>query len=63
MSARAAETQVLGLAEDGVGWAIDKHNRHLISADMEAKVEAARADIVSGKLKVHDYMSNNKCGM
>ena len=53
--------QVLGLAEDGVGWALDKHNRSLVSADMEAKVEQIRKDIIAGKIKVHDYMSNNSC--
>ncbi|WP_422365749.1 BMP family lipoprotein [Pelagibius sp.] len=53
--------QVLGLAEDGVGWALDENNQDLISADMKAKVEAAAADIVAGKLSVHDYMSDNSC--
>ena len=53
----------LGLAEDGVGWALDKHNRGLISTDMENKVEAARKDIIAGKIKVHDYMDGNKCNM
>ncbi|HIC81302.1 MAG TPA: BMP family ABC transporter substrate-binding protein [Kiloniellaceae bacterium] len=53
--------QVLGLAEDGVGWALDEYNKDLVSADMMAKVEAAAADIVSGNLTVHDYMSDNSC--
>ncbi len=53
--------QVLGLAEDGVGWALDDNNKGLITADMKAKVESASADIVSGKLMVHDYMSDNSC--
>jgi len=53
--------RVLGLAEGGVDWALDEHNAKLVSAEMKAKVEAAKADIVSGKLKVHDYMSNNAC--
>ncbi|WP_299396109.1 BMP family protein [Pelagibius sp.] len=53
--------QVLGLAEEGVGWALDEYNKDLVSADMMAKVEAAAADIVSGKLSVHDYMSDNSC--
>lgn len=57
----AAGIQVLGLAEDGVGWALDEYNKDLVSADMMAKVEAAAADIVSGKLSVHDYMSDNSC--
>ena len=53
--------QVLGLAEDGVGWALDEHNRNLVSAEMKGKVEQARADILAGKIAVHDYMSDNTC--
>ena len=53
--------QVLGLAEDGVGWSLDEHNAKLISADMKAKVAAAKADIISGKIAVHDYMADNAC--
>jgi basic membrane protein A len=53
--------QVLGLAEDGVGWALDEHNRDLVSAEMKAKVEQARADILAGKIAVHDYMADNTC--
>ena len=46
---------VLGLAEDGVGYALDEHNRKLITPAMEAKLTAAKADIISGKLKVTEY--------
>jgi basic membrane protein A len=53
--------QVLGLAEDGVGWALDEHNRELVSAEMKGKVEQARADILANKITVHDYMSDNTC--
>ena len=53
--------QVLGLAEDGVGWALDEHNRDLVSAAMKTKVEQARADILASKITVHDYMSDNTC--
>lgn len=49
--------KILGLAEDGVGWAIDEHNRSVVSADVEAQVEAARKDIIAGKVVVTDYMS------
>jgi basic membrane protein A and related proteins len=56
-----AGTQSLGLKEGGVDWALDKDNEKLITADMKAKVDAAKADIVSGKIVVHDYMSNNSC--
>ena len=51
----------LGLAEGGVDWALDKDNEKLISADMKAKVDVIKADIISGKVKVHDYMSDNSC--
>ena len=53
--------QVLGVAEDGVGWALDENNRSLISADMEAAIEQARADIESGKIVVHNYESDMNC--
>ncbi len=52
---------VLGLKEDGVGYALDKNNEKLITPDMKKKVEAAKADIISGKIKVHDYMADNAC--
>src|SRR5262247_3291504 len=32
--------QVLGLKEEGVGWALDDNNKPLITADMQSKVEA-----------------------
>ncbi len=51
----------LGLKEDGVGYAMDKNNEKLVSADMVKKVEAAKADIISGKVKVVDYMTANAC--
>ena len=56
-----SDIQVLGLAEDGVGWALDQYNQDLISDEMKAKVEQAAADIVAGKLTVHDYSADNSC--
>jgi basic membrane protein A len=53
--------QVLGLAEDGVGWALDEYNSDLVTEEMKAKVEQAAADIVAGKLQVHDYTADNSC--
>ena len=49
--------QVLGLAEDGVGWAVDEHHRSLISDEMEAAIEQARQDIIAGNIAVTDYMA------
>jgi len=44
----------LGLKEDGVGYAADANNAALLTAEMKAKLDAAKADIVSGKIKVTD---------
>ncbi len=51
----------LGLAEGGVGWALDENNAGLVSDYMKAQIEAASADIVAGKIAVHDYRSDNNC--
>ena len=53
--------KTLGLAEDGVGWALDEHNSKLVTSAMKSKVEQVRKDIIAGNIKVHDYMSNDKC--
>ena len=53
--------QALGLAEDGVGYAMDDNNKALVSAEMAAAAEKAKADIISGAVKVHDYTADNKC--
>ena len=52
---------VMGLANDGVGYAMDENNASLVSAEMQAAVDAAAAKIKSGELVVHDYMSDNSC--
>ncbi len=56
-----ANLQALGLAQDGVGYAMDDNNKALVSPEMAAAVEKAKAGIIDGSIKVHDYMSDNKC--
>ncbi len=51
----------LGLKEGGVDYALDQHNAKLVSAEMKSKVDAAKADIIAGKIKVADYMADNAC--
>ena len=51
----------LGVAEGGVDWALDDNNASLVTADIKAAVEQARKDILSGKVKVHNYESNSNC--
>ncbi len=53
--------KVLGLAEDGVGWALDEHNESLITQEMKDAVEQASAAIIAGNISVVDYTSNNDC--
>ena len=55
-----ADIKQLGLAEGGVDWAVDQYNEKLV-AGFQAEVEQARQDIVTGKIKVHNYASDNKC--
>ena len=53
----------LGLKEGGVDYAVDDNNKAILSAEVRAKADQAKADIISGKIQVHDYMSDNKCPM
>jgi len=50
-----------GLKEGGVDWVVDKDNRKVVSAAMEKKVNEAKADIISGKVKVIDYRVAGSC--
>jgi basic membrane protein A len=52
-----AGVRSLGVAEGGVGFALDQYNRALITPEMERRLAQARADIVAGKIKVTDYMA------
>lgn len=51
----------LGVKEGGVDYAADDNNAKLLTDDIKKAVEAAKADIISGKVKVHSYFSDNAC--
>ena len=53
--------KILGVAEGGVDWALDDNNKPLITAEIKAAIDSARADILSGKVKVHDYLTDSNC--
>jgi basic membrane protein A len=53
--------EVLGLAEGGVGWALDENNKSLITDEMKAAADTATQKIIAGEIKVHDYMSDSSC--
>jgi len=52
---------IMGLSNGGIAYAMDEHNAALVGDDMKAAVDAASAQIASGELVVHDYMSDNSC--
>jgi basic membrane protein A len=55
----AAGHRVMGLAEGGVDYALDEHNKDLLTDEMKAKLEEARAKIVSGEIVVGDVAGSN----
>jgi basic membrane protein A len=52
---------VLGLAEDGVGYAVDDNNASLISDADKAALEDLKAKIIAGDIAVHDYTTDSAC--
>ena len=54
-------TQVMGVGNEGVGYALDEHNEALVTPEMRAQVDAAAQRIAAGELAVHDYMSDETC--
>jgi basic membrane protein A len=52
---------VMGVANEGVGYALDEFNADLVSGDMKAAVDAAAAEMATGTLMVHDYSSDESC--
>ncbi len=51
----------LGLKEGALDYAMDQYNDKLVTPEMRRKVEAAKADIISGKLQVVDFTAANRC--
>ncbi len=49
---------VFGLDKDGIAYALDEHNKALISEETLKRVEEARRKIVAGEIKVTDAMAN-----
>ena len=53
--------KTFGVKEGGVGYAEDEWNKAILGAEAKSAAEAAKADIISGKIKVHSYLTDNKC--
>jgi basic membrane protein A len=57
---KAGEVQ-LGLKEGALDWTPDDYNKKLISPEMKARIDAAKGDIMTEKIKVHDFVTTNSC--
>lgn len=53
--------EVMGLANGGISYALDKYNAKIFTPAIRVAVEAAKKGIMDGKIKVHNYMTNNSC--
>ena len=53
--------KVWDVKSDGVIVAMDDNNAPLVTPEMTAAVDAAKAAISSGEIVVHDYMTDNAC--
>ncbi len=51
----------MSLANDGVGYALDENNAELITDEMKAAVDDAKAKIIAGELEVVAYYTNDSC--
>jgi len=56
-----AGVNVLGIAEGGIDWAVDEHNKPLLTPAVIEAVEKARKKISDGEIKVHNYADNSNC--
>ncbi|MFN0113837.1 MAG: BMP family protein [Paracoccaceae bacterium] len=52
---------VMDLKAGGVDYALDDNNAALITPDMKAAVDAAKAKIISGEIAVHNYTTDETC--
>lgn len=52
---------VNGLAEEGVGLAVDENNEELMTPEILEAVNLARQQIIDGEVVVHDYTSDGAC--
>ncbi|MEM6762218.1 MAG: BMP family ABC transporter substrate-binding protein [Pseudomonadota bacterium] len=53
--------QILGLAEEGVDYVADDQNKDVLTEEMRAAIDAAKAKIIAGEIVVHDYESDDSC--
>ncbi len=55
------DTVIMTLENEGLDIAVDEHNEGLVTPRMLAAVDEAKAGIVAGDIKVHDYTVDGSC--
>ena len=50
-----------GLAQGAIGLAFDENNSALVTDKQRARIDALVTGILSGQIRVHDYVSDNSC--
>jgi basic membrane protein A len=56
----SAGTKRYGLQNNGVDYAVDEHNQSVLPAEVRAKVDGLKQQIIAGKIKVPDYYVERK---
>lgn len=56
----SAGTRRFGLKDGGVDYSLDQHNKGIFSAEMKAKVDRLKADLIKGKISVPDYYKTKR---
>ncbi|MEM8855516.1 MAG: BMP family ABC transporter substrate-binding protein [Pseudomonadota bacterium] len=51
----------MGLADEGVDYVADEENASLLTDEIRAAMEEAKAKIISGEIDVHNYEDDNAC--
>ncbi|WDE08506.1 BMP family ABC transporter substrate-binding protein [Thalassomonas viridans] len=55
------QLKILGLQENGVGLAFDRHNAPLISGQLKSEIDQLRADIILKKIDLPNYVITQQC--
>jgi basic membrane protein A and related proteins len=51
----------LGLAEEGVDWAVDANNEPILTDEIKSAVATAKEKIIAGEIEVHNYEDDQSC--
>ena len=52
---------IMDVSSGGIDYALDEHNDAIMTAEIRAAVDAAKAGIIDGSIVVHDYTSSDSC--